>query len=107
MTAKPFDASKLKIKRAKRHIEELETALREYLDRRPVLAIWYAKERARKAKYQMTLFTREAPPEELSAIFGDAIHNLRVALDIMANDVVALCGTVPKGVYFPFANDEP
>jgi hypothetical protein len=46
---------------------------------------------------------REPVPQELSIIFGDAVHNLRTALDVMANDLVALNGVAPKNVYFPFA----
>jgi len=54
----------------------------------------------------MTISTREPVPLEFSVIFGDAAHNLRSALDILMNDVIALSGVTPKGVYFPFANSE-
>ena len=42
-------------------------------------------------------------PTELATIIGDAIHNLRSTLDILASDVVRLNGQSNQGVYFPFA----
>ena len=44
-------------------------------------------------------------PTELSAIIGDAIHNLRAALDLLACELVRLNGGSDEDVYFPFAAD--
>lgn len=38
-------------------------------------------------------------------ILGDAIHNLRSALDIMATDLAMIVGQNPEEAYFPFAAD--
>lgn len=39
------------------------------------------------------------------AIIGDAIHNIRVALDLMASDLAVINNKSPKNVYFPFNQD--
>jgi hypothetical protein len=44
-------------------------------------------------------------PAELPACVGDAIHNLRSALDLLACDVVEYNGGNTIGVHFPFAAD--
>jgi hypothetical protein len=51
-------------------------------------------------------WTLEIPgaPEEISAIVGDVIHNLRTALDLMACDMVRAAEQSDKDVYFPFSN---
>ena len=42
----------------------------------------------------------------LAPIIGDAVHNLRSALDILACDLAKLNGQSDDGVYFPFAKSE-
>lgn len=42
------------------------------------------------------------PPAKIPAVLGDAIHNLRAALDILAVTVVGLNHQSVRGVYFPF-----
>lgn len=44
-------------------------------------------------------------PREVPLILGDAIHNLRTSLDLLACDVVRLNGKRADGVHFPFAGD--
>lgn len=52
------------------------------------------------------IFEREKSyPPELALALGDAIHNLRTSLDLLASNLVELNGMSPKGVYFPFALD--
>lgn len=43
-------------------------------------------------------------PEEVGAIVGDVVHNLRAALDLMAVALVRAKGGNTKNVYFPFAD---
>lgn len=45
-------------------------------------------------------------PPAVSLAYGDAVHNMRSALDLLAIDVVAQSGGSTKGVYFPFAEDK-
>jgi hypothetical protein len=45
-------------------------------------------------------------PNELGAIVGDVIHNLRAALDLTAAEVVRSAGGDDKKVSFPFCESE-
>jgi hypothetical protein len=54
----------------------------------------------------MTFFVlRELPeiPRAISLSIGDAVHNLRTALDYLACALVVHNGNTPKNVYFPIA----
>jgi hypothetical protein len=102
MPSQPFDVPKLKINRARRHIADFESESAAYLSRDPWALVLEFDENTKK--HRIALRWRESVPSELSAIFGDAIHNLRVALDILANDLVVLSGRTPRKVYFPFAD---
>lgn len=75
----PLDGPRLKVKRANKHIYELEAALKDFGKTHPYEAVeqveadtgdrvWHAK-------------VNRQPPRRLSAIVGDAVHNLRSALD--------------------------
>jgi hypothetical protein len=87
----PLMAPRLKVLRAKYHIDELE-----HDTQRAFLAPWpHALEKAAfNKRWQAQL--------HLSLALGDAIHNLRTALDLLACDVVRLNEKSTKGVYFPF-----
>lgn len=41
--------------------------------------------------------------DEIACCVGDATHNLRSSLDLLACEVVERSGASPKGVHFPFA----
>jgi hypothetical protein len=100
----PFAASRLKIARAKRHIGEFRDAAQQFLLSAPARIV--AEQLPEWEKLDSIVWTvRDARPIpiELSAILGDAIHNLRTALDLMATDLVRLNGKSTKKVYFPFA----
>jgi len=99
-----FAGSRLKIVRARRHAEELASEIEKYVSRDPFAAFVERDKVTGKANY--TWRGREDIPEELSAIFGDAIHNLRTSLDILANDLVASSGVTATKVYFPFSDSE-
>jgi hypothetical protein len=102
VSRKPFDSPKLKIERARAHVAEFEVEGQAYLVRNP--SVVFLERNRKTGATQIALRTREVAPGKLSAIFGDAIHNLRTSLDLLANDLVALCGAQPKKVYFPFAD---
>jgi hypothetical protein len=44
-------------------------------------------------------------PRSFETIIGDAIHNMRSALDLMAVELVRINGGNDKGVCFPFSRD--
>lgn len=104
---KPFEASALKINRAKRHIEEFRSEALKFLESGPVHVV--VEERpefpAHLGVYGFVARIRAGVPHDLSAIIGDAFHNLRTSLDLMATDLVRLNGKNAEGVYFPFAKN--
>ena len=100
----PFQAPRMKLDRAAQHIAAIKSDLLEYVARRPV-ETFPAPVPGNFHMYGIRLL--EILPPHLPAALGDAIHNLRTALDIMACDMVRLnTGKEDvSGVYFPFARD--
>jgi hypothetical protein len=98
-----FEGSKLKIARGRKHSAELKAELAAYLQDDPCAV--FLERNPDTGHCRTALKFRKAVPAGFSAIFGDAVHNFRTALDILANDLVALNGVQPKKVYFPFGKD--
>ena len=96
-----FESAKLKIERANQHITELNTLLRDFAEQNP-----YAISIQHDIKTGHRIFgveMGEPVPAHVSTITGDAIHNLRTALDHMACAlVVAGGGAVRSFTGFPF-----
>jgi hypothetical protein len=97
----PFAASKLKLKRAKRHLLEVERAARELPLRDHYEFILPFEPKA--GKHNIWWMHSRLMPAEFAIAVGDAIHNLRSSLDFIA---IAL--TVPPlgagkadDTYFP------
>ena len=99
----PFEGSKLKIVRGRRHVTEFNAELAAYFQGDPCAV--FLQVNVDTGEPGISLKFRREMPKEISAIFGDAVHNFRTALDILANDLVALSGVQPKKVYFPFGKD--
>lgn len=98
----PFSSSRLKLRRAMRHIQELEDTIDSYFS-----GDWYVlKSDIGKEGNPRFNFTLRKPPEEFDTIVGDAIHNIRSTLDLAAVELVRLNGGNTKGVMFPFARSE-
>ncbi|HXQ53376.1 MAG TPA: hypothetical protein VN802_19950 [Stellaceae bacterium] len=104
MAAELFEASKIKLKRARVHIEALREAILDYLRPHPVV-LEVAPGPTPDKKAWVVRVSNEAP-RELAAIAGDAVHNLRSALDLMACELVRLNGKDDKNVRFPFSASE-
>lgn len=100
MALKPFDHSRLKVKRARAHIGELQNEIMAYLKRVPFYLIIEPDANALK---RWVVRVREEVPVEFSAIIGDVLHNLRAALDLMAVQLVRLNNESDEDVYFPFS----
>lgn len=83
----PFEAPRWKILRARSHIHEIQAETQRWANSR------------REEEKHGPVWTN------IPLAIGDAIHNLRSALDHLACDVVRLNGRNPKGVYFPFGTD--
>jgi hypothetical protein len=103
---KTFEGPNLKIARGRQHTAELKGKIATYLQGDPCAVILEQGVNAAEHK-RLSFYFRNGGiiPGEFSVIFGDAVHNFRTALDILANDLVALNGVKPKKVYFPFGKD--
>ncbi len=101
-----FIASRLKIARAEEHWEEFVAVSSVYIARNPIKLVVEVPTGFPNGMHSWTVRIGEALPPKLSAIAGDAVHNLRTALDLLACDLVRSAGGSTKGVYFPFAERE-
>src|ERR1041385_2774369 len=77
-----FDA---KLERAKQHIIDFERAQQIFLDQNPYVAVHYSEVNPRDYVIEFRLY--ESCPDHLLTIVGDAIHNLRSALDHLAHQL--------------------
>ncbi len=100
--SEPFSASKAKLQRAARHLDTLDQAIAEYFSTN-----WYKctfePDESGQMQFSTIIF---GEPTDFSVIVGDAIHNMRAALDLLAVDIVRVSGGDTKGVYFPFCSEE-
>jgi hypothetical protein len=89
-----------KTERAKQHIADLERAVRAFRDSKPYEI---GTERDPKTGYLIYQVVRaDEAPLQLSLIAGDAIQNLRTALDHLAHQLVLANGNMPTNqTYFP------
>jgi hypothetical protein len=93
-----FCGSKLKIERANQHINELNAALTTFL-RTGAGGVRVDTDFAGRD----TLVLDAKPlPKGVPLILGDAVHNMRAALDLMACEIVTIAGGTPsKHCNFP------
>jgi hypothetical protein len=81
---------RIKIERAKKHLIDLEAACRVFLDSKPYKVAHKRDAQTRQVTYYLA--SVDSTPLPLSAIAGDAINNLRSALDHLAQQLY-LVGT--------------
>lgn len=93
-----IEASLVKVSRAKRHIRELEDSLDSFLNKRPFRT--FIGPHKRPGKRLISVKQIHSIPVGFSAIIGDAVHNLRSALDLL---IYALVGTKNERAQFPFS----
>jgi hypothetical protein len=96
----PFRPAKLKIERANKHILDINAVLLKFLN-----SDFYGVSIDRNPRQGTTHLSidfdpLQFPSEETALIIGDALHNLRSALDLVYYDVVAP-GTATKWTRFP------
>lgn len=94
-----FSASKRKASRAMQHIEELDRSIKSYFSKP-----WYASSSRHLpdgtlAGLHVRVF---GTPRDADLAVGDAVHNLRAALDLAAVEAVRCGGGSGNGVCFPF-----
>jgi hypothetical protein len=97
-----LSASDIKIQRARRHLVELESEVGDFVASRPVKFNVETLENSGGRSFNSHMHM--APlSENVGAIVGDIIHNLRSALDLTAAELVRAVGEDDKGVHFPFS----
>lgn len=85
-----FVGPKLKIKRAKKHIQELEREIGEFFEGNPYGLLTDIDPKTGEKVFRVRVY--KTVPTHFSAIIGDIFHNLRTALDVMICDLVRLAG---------------
>jgi hypothetical protein len=91
---------KLKIGRARTHLEELETEVKKYFQTTPFQA--ETSEDPETGDLVTRLKIISQPPVEWGVIIGDIIHNLRSALDLLVSALLLANGKTPnKSCGFP------
>jgi hypothetical protein len=97
----PFSGSRLKLKRANHHINQLNTVLNDFRKLRPYRLV-VEGDREPTTYHALTLRVRKNLPEPVPLIIGDAIHNLRSALDHALCDAIRKRGgKISKQTQFP------
>jgi hypothetical protein len=99
LTRQPY----LKINRAKQHVNDLNGKVREYLAERPLRMVTAYDPETHKQTHTVKQYV--PVPEEFALIIGDAVHNLRSALDIMVFGMIGNKTRKARAVQFPFAKD--
>jgi hypothetical protein len=102
----PFESSRRKIARAKKHIGDLKEKIDTFFERNDLYEP-FIEAHPEKAGYGIlkVRFTQELP-EEFAEIAGDALNNLRSALDSAVHSVAVAAGKPkPGNAYFPFSRD--
>lgn len=93
-----------KVDRAKKHISDFEIARDRFLSEEPAGVASKFNPQTGEEEFYITHLP--VPPIELGLIAGDAIHNLRTALDHLAYELVRANGQSPnRGTAFPIADN--
>jgi hypothetical protein len=82
-----------KVERAKKHLSDLEVARDRFIETKPYVILPERNPQTGDHIFKITDIT--VPPAEIGLIAGDAIHNLRSALDHLAWQLVLANGQTP------------
>ena len=85
---------RLKIERAKKHINDLNDAARVFFDADPNPYVVTGKHDPNTRRWTYYMLSVQPIPVSIAAIAGDVLHNLRSALDHLAYSLVAVRGFV-------------
>lgn len=99
----PLRGARLKLERAIHHIRDFEAKSGSFFKRNYRLVLEFD---AKTSQRQIRAKNQAPIPDEFALIAGDAIHNLRAALDIMAYYLVASSGRSfnERTPHFPIVN---
>lgn len=112
-----FIPSRLKIDRAKKHISDLKIVLREFGNADPYRLVSEIKPCAIESDYvevcsdpimmhHYRIHSSHPLPDEITLLIGDAVHNLRAALDLLVHPLIIQHGGNKQFTGFPF-EEEP
>ena len=99
MTEELFSGAKLKVKRANQHIQELQTKLLAFLQ--TDFYRLHVEEEAKTGEHLLKFEQTKPVPDDIPTIIGDAIHNLRATLDLVACEIVTKAQGATDYVKFP------
>ncbi len=105
----PLDASRMKVSRATQHADDLARSFDRFLAEKCITAVVEVDTDAGFRTAWVKARVKQGLPFIFAAIIGDCVHNMRVALDYLACDLVRLyrtSGTSLSGVYYPFCNNK-
>jgi hypothetical protein len=100
-----FASSRLKVERGKKHIDEINRLLHDFAK-----SDFYGLAIEHNANARLNFLCIEVdqsgfPHDEIALVIGDAVHNLRSALDHLWHHVVLRCGGTPtKWTRFPIGD---
>src|SRR5262245_4875042 len=99
-----FESAKLKLQRAKDHIDGLALAFRTFIESNPCA---FSIDHDTKTNLVTLDVTFSKPiPSQISLIVGDAVHNLWSALDHATWELIGIDGgTRHNQLYFPTGKD--
>lgn len=98
-----FFGSRQKVQQAKRHINDLDWKIRAFKKRKPYRFV--IEPQSDSERFGLVFRAKEEIPPEVALMLGDAIHNLRSALDLLACELVKQNGGEIDRVAFPIARD--
>jgi hypothetical protein len=101
----PLSGARVKIVRAKKHLADLEGAIKDFDVLHPYSVMIDKKT---EPGHEIHRFWQNVPiPSEWAAVFGDCVHNLRSALDLLAVALVKQGGATPTDyTAFPVGSDQ-
>ena len=105
---KMFEGARLKVEQAIRHIDSLHNELGEFFRDAEIKVELVPETRTRPGPLGTAIkVSVDAVPKRLSLPLGDAIGNMRSALDLVAAELVKVAGEEPSGkLYFPTGETE-
>jgi hypothetical protein len=100
-----MDGPRLKVERAKEHLDTLKDNLLMWRDMKPYHSI--LEEDPKTSRYIVRLNVGATPPKRWGTIIGDFAFNLRSALDQAAWQIALLKTDSPGKTQFPIFKDDP
>jgi hypothetical protein len=103
-----LDGPRLKVGRAKKHIANVEREVTCFLNDNPYVIVEEPDPEfgGKHGGKQWRVRVKASTPDQLPVMVGDAIHNLRSALDLLIRQLVEANGKDPQREAFPIRGSE-